>query len=963
MKLTLHRTYYLLAILDVITIIITLFLAYGIYRTYEDSFQANQQWVWRSVQYDHLTDLAIQANGPGNDVFITKNIEKESKRLKIINRKVNELIKQLRSDAKQNLSHYPEIITRLNNFSSYLDQANTLTNNIFDLIQNKQLKEAGQYMARMDSRFHSSLLEISSLRNIVRQIQEDVLLDYHSKAQSIFIKELYVAVFILLLVVLIVYFGRKIKMSFDRVLVELDSNNSKLTDSEHKLRTVLNTILDAVVLIDDKGRIEYVNPQAERLFGYQFDEVKGRNVNIFMPEPYHSEHDRYIDAYLKTGKAKIIGSTREVIGKRKDGIIFPLELGISEVKVKDGIMFAGILKDISERKKSQMYLSNIATVQEMYINGESQDQIFDRILRFLLDYTGSQYGFIGGVYYDTENTPYLKTYAITNIAWNDETRLFYDENAPDGLEFRNLDTLFGHTLKTGEVVIANDPVNDPRAGGLPKGHPDMSSYMGLPIVGKEGLIAMYGMANREGGYNEDLVKDLNAITSVMTSIIESARSFSLIEKMANRDALTGAYNRFYFKSYVEEILRQRLHGENKKKFCIMMIDFNKFKHINDYHGHEYGDYVLKELVNRVVKKIKNEDLIARIGGDEFVILIDDMDDYTTAGKIASRIVDMSRVPYEFEGKKIECSVSIGIACFPISGRNIDELLRHADLALYRAKTDSMGYFYFSDELQDRYMGRQDLERGISNALSRGEFYFEYQPIVDCTSRKVIGGEALIRWGGSFGSTIVPSQFIPVMESMGLSSSLNNYVISCVMNQFKDVKLKRPVKLSINISPYMQNMYEDLRDLMSSFGDSFLADQVSLDFEITETSFMANNVDFRRGGALDKLFKLHNINLSLDDFGIEYSSINRLMECNFSSIKIDMSFVQKLDSPESESARIIVKAIIDIADGLGIDIIAEGAETERQFEILQKLGCKYVQGYYFYKPMPFSQFLNLLLLQN
>lgn len=173
--------------------------------------------------------------------------------------------------------------------------------------------------------------------------------------------------------------------------------------------------MDPVIIIDSKGLIEYMNPAAEKIFQYKVEELKGKNIKALMPKPHSESHDMYIENYLKTRKPKVIGKIRVVEGLKKDGSRFPLELGVSEVRLKSKIIFTGVLKDLTEKKKSDLYLASIAYIQEMYINGASKNEIFDSILKFLLDYTGSEYGFIGAIFKDNNQTPYLKTYAITNI--------------------------------------------------------------------------------------------------------------------------------------------------------------------------------------------------------------------------------------------------------------------------------------------------------------------------------------------------------------------------------------------------------------------------------------------------------------------------------------------------------------------------------------------------------------------
>lgn len=959
MRHHLHKIYYLLAIIDVATIIITLFLAYRIYLTYDESFQVSQQWMQRSMQYDRLTDLAIEANAPGNNVFESRNVPKEQKSFHVINREIERLTHVLMTDARQNLAGYPLITNRLKNFSQFLAKANQLTKKIFVLVRNNELTQASSIMATMDGQFHLALLEISQLRAKVRDIQKAQLFRYHSQAQAIFYKEFYIAGFIFLLIILIIFFAHRVKASFETMLNELDKKNSKIADSENKLKSVLNTITEAVILIDSKGVIQYVNSAARSMFQYTISELKNKNIKMLMPEPNRSKHDAYLERYEKLRHSRVLGNIRDISGLRKDGGEFPLEISVNGLEFNDRRMYVGVLRDVTEKKKSEFYLKNIANIQEMYINGADKGKLFEVILTFLLAYTQSEYGFIGAVYYDENNDPYLKTYAITNVAWDETTHQFYEENALEGLEFRNLNTLFGYTMKTGKVVIANDPISDPRSGGLPKGHPGMDNYLGVPIVGKDGMIAMYGMANRMGGYNECVVQELTTITNVMTSIIESTRSLSLIERMANRDALTGAYNRFYFKSYVKDLLHKRERKNASQKFCIMMVDFNKFKHINDYYGHEYGDYILKEFVSRAQNKIKPQDTLARIGGDEFVILVDGLADFSDAGKVAERIVALSKQPYKMNQLQLSCTASIGIACFPVSGQSVDELLRHADLALYRAKKIKAGYAYFSNKLQEKFLAKKNLERDIVLAFERREFKLKFQPKVHLQNLRVVGCEALIRWQHPQRGEVPPIEFIEVIESMGLAERLNIYVAEAIVESFEGFECKGPLSIAINLSPSVHKLEKNFQRVVSILDRASLPQSLSFDFELTETSFMSEQVNFKKGSVLDKLLTKHGIGLALDDFGIEYSSINRLFECNFSSIKIDKSFIQKIDSAESQSAQTIIEAIIHIADGLGVGVIAEGVETQSQSDILQSLGCYTVQGFYFYRSMPVSDLAKLL----
>lgn len=317
MRSNLHKIYYALALIDIVTIVLTLFLAFSIYKTYDESYVVNQQWVQRSLEYDHLTDLAIQANSPGNEVFKSRDVLKESQRFEKISKEIHTVESQLKKDAKENLGQYPEIAEKLEMFHGLIAQANQVTLNIFQKIERDKLSDAAVDMADMDAKFHAALLEASKLRTLVRGAQSEQLIFYHEKAESLFLKEIYIAVFIFILIGIMLYFGRNIKKNFDQLVTSLEEKNNKLSDSEKKLVAVLDNVLEAIILINDKGIIEYTNPQASFIFQYAESEMINKNVNILMPENYARNHDGYIKNYLKTSEAKVIGVGREVSGVKK----------------------------------------------------------------------------------------------------------------------------------------------------------------------------------------------------------------------------------------------------------------------------------------------------------------------------------------------------------------------------------------------------------------------------------------------------------------------------------------------------------------------------------------------------------------------------------------------------------------------------------------------------------------------
>lgn len=297
----------------------------------------------------------------------------------------------------------------------------------------------------------------------------------------------------------------------------------KETSQNQRFQAMFDTVLDGVITIDDQGIIETFNPSAVRLFGYSQDEVIGKNVSMLMGEPHRAKHDDYLKRYLETDEKRVIGIGREVVGRRKDGRFFPFELAVTEMHVDNKRMFTGIVRDMSSQEGYRRLLQAITVAQQELSRNVLPMEIFEKLLNELLELTQSEYGFIGEIHHDEKGAPYLTTHAITNIAWNAETRNFYEANVAQGLKFKNLDTLFGRVITTGEPVLSNDPSHDPRKGGLPKGHPSLDAFLGLPFFSREEFVGMVGIANRPGGYSEDMIEFLTPFLTTCSNLIMTLR--------------------------------------------------------------------------------------------------------------------------------------------------------------------------------------------------------------------------------------------------------------------------------------------------------------------------------------------------------------------------------------------------------------------------------------------------------
>ena len=472
-----------------------------------------------------------------------------------------------------------------------------------------------------------------------------------------------------------------------------------MTLNKNVYASIFDNAIQAIILIDAHGIIRDVNPATEIVFGYSRDELLGQNVSILMPAPYREEHDRYIADYRASGQEKIIGTNREIVARHSDGSSFPVELSVSETLADGELFFVGMINDISVRKESE-YLLDINNKVMRAINAAlggfinasvAKREIFDSLLEKLLDITDSEYGFIGEILHRADHTPYLKTYAITNIAWNHEM--------PKGLEFYNLDSLFGYTIRTGEVVISNNPADDPRSGGLPKGHPALNAYLGLPLYSGNKLIGMAGISNRPGGYDEELAELLKPLRGTIGSLIagyqnlnsrrkaeqELYRAQAKLRQLATQDSLTGVANRSSLIDQLSDVFERSRQDDDV--FSLLFIDIDHFKSINDNYGHQIGDQALRHAVEVIREQMRPSDIFGRYGGEEFVLGLLGCDAHS-ARRCAERLrqaMEQSSLKVAGDSVTIRLTISVGVATLDHGTADIDAFINQADKAVYAAK--------------------------------------------------------------------------------------------------------------------------------------------------------------------------------------------------------------------------------------------------------------------------------------
>jgi diguanylate cyclase (GGDEF)-like protein len=426
-----------------------------------------------------------------------------------------------------------------------------------------------------------------------------------------------------------------------------------------------------------------------------------------------------------------------------------------------------------------------------------------------------------------------------------------------------------------------------------------------------------------------------------------------IEFLANHDQLTSLPNRRLLRDRMERAIGNAVrHGSG---VALLFLDLDHFKVINDTLGHEVGDMLLQAVAERLRTCVREQDSIARIGGDEFVVILVEMPNTEAVASVARKVVDTLSVPYLAGGYDLHTTPSIGISLYPEDGGNFDALLQKADAAMYHAKENGRaGYRFFRDEMNVRTQERLAIEHDLHLALKRDEFELYYQPKVDSRSGEIIGGEALIRWNHPEQGRVAPGQFIPVAEQSNLINGIGEWVARAVCAQSRlwiDAGLKR-VPISFNVSA-RQFLYSDLPVMLAQAIADTGADPTLLEMELTESVLMRP----QEVQAALAAIKAMGFRIALDDFGTGYSSLAYLRKIEIDTIKIDRSFVNDIE--KSADDVVIVQTLISTALNLHMEVIAEGVETDGQAKILCESGCCACQGYFFGKPMTATQFAELL----
>jgi len=423
----------------------------------------------------------------------------------------------------------------------------------------------------------------------------------------------------------------------------------------------------------------------------------------------------------------------------------------------------------------------------------------------------------------------------------------------------------------------------------------------------------------------------------------------ILRYQAHHDALTRLPNRVLFFDRLEQSIRKTERSE--KEFALFFIDLDKFKHINDSLGHSIGDRVLRVVAKRIKETIRKEDTLARLSGDEFTVIMEDLTHPEDASVLAQKILAILEKPMFIDEYTLYISASIGISLYPQDAMDAESLLTYADTAMYKAKENGRNTFeFYTSEMTEYALKRMAMKTSLKEAIEKEELCLHYQPQIDAKSERMLGVEALVRWQHPTKGLLHPDKFITLAEETGLIIDIDRWVMRTAMKQASQWHKEGLISdvLALNLSIKQLEGHNFLKEIQQCL-DTFDFEPEWLELEIPEGQVMKNHKE-----SIVKLQKLHDmgIGISIDDFGTGYSSLSLLKRLPINRLKIDRSFIKDLPGDEEDMA--IVKAIIALANSLKLDIIAEGVETEAQKTFLVENGCTSIQGYYYSKPIASEQ---------
>ncbi|MEO5372927.1 MAG: EAL domain-containing protein [Alphaproteobacteria bacterium] len=690
---------------------------------------------------------------------------------------------------------------------------------------------------------------------------------------------------------------------WDGVLVDVTERKR----AEQRLEMIMDHAYDGIVTIDETGRMQSVNAATGALFGYGEAEMIGRSVSMLMPEPHRLHHDDYIARYVETGESRMVGvGPRELEGQRRDGSRFPLEVALSEVRSEGRRVFIGIMRDITRRKAIEAALRE--TEQRLGgIAANLPGMVFQRLM--------TPEGVVRFTYVSDGCRELLGVEPFDLI---DDVNLFL-RILSDQDQAVFLDQLF-------TSAAALTPLEDE-----------------VRVIAPDGRERwLRGWSRPRRLENGDVIWD-----GVTLDVTDRREAEEKVRFLAYFDPVTGAPNRALFREQFPAAAQDALRLDHH--LAVVSLGIDRFSIINASMGHAVGDEVLATVANRLRARAGAGDIVARAGGDRFLVLLTGLMSEGQATEAVESLLAGFAESLILEGQELDLTVCAGVSLHPRDGTDAETLIKNADTALHRAKTQGPGSLQlFTAEMSARAARTLSMQSRLRHALDDGQFVAYYQPQVDLRSGRTVGLEALVRWIDPERGLVSPAEFIPIAEESGLIDDICDHVLHYSARSISRWRAEGldVVPVAVNVSG---RQFQHARRLMLSLEQVLRENQLDpslIEIELTESSAMS---DPDNAIAVVNTLRDMGIRCAIDDFGTGYSSLGVLKRFPISKLKVDRSFVIDVISDPNDAA--IVSAIIAMSHALKMRVVAEGVEEMTHYEFLKTLGCDQIQGYLISRPLP------------
>lgn len=752
---------------------------------------------------------------------------------------------------------------------------------------------------------------------------------------------------VLLLALAVLVWNLSLRRKITSATKVLQSKQDLLEFSEKQYRELVEQAPLGIFTSSAQGELLRCNRQMAELFGYKTPEEMVKGVGN-VSELYSSATDRpFLLQRLEKGD-----STVDLLMLRKDGSEFWGQITIRPV-LHEGklVQYESFLRDISRAKRSEAVSAALFSISNAVYGTRDLEDLYQDIHAALSQVVDAKNFFIALVDEDLDRL--RLTYC------RDEVELFY-EDIPN-ISDPETQSLTLEVIRGGKpLFLRRDDMETMEGRGEIKVVGAMPQvWLGVPLKVQDKVIGAMALQSYTDPncFSSDDVGFMSLVSEQVALAIERKVNQEKLSYLALHDELTGLPNRTLFMERLGQTLR-RTERNQDYLFAVIMMDLDRFKFVNDTLGHQAGDEMLVRIGDRIRPMLRSMDTVARFGGDEFAVLLEDVDSYRSVIQVVRRIQGAIRLPMELRGTENFTSASVGVVLTPERYASPQDIMRDADIAMYHAKKGGPGRFkVFTRKLHRMAVNAGVLDKGLRLAMMRDEFFLQYQPVLELGTGRLQGFEALVRWRHPEYGVVSPADFIPIAEETGMILELGEWVLNEACTRMAEWGERYPAStkltLSVNLSG-KQMMQSSLVNRIRSGLKATRLNPSRLRMEVTESAFMENPEV-----ALSMLSRLKDMGVktAVDDFGTGYSSLAYLQRFPLDELKVDRAFVQDIARDNGDYQ--IVKAVTALARSLGMSVTAEGVEEKEQEQLLKKLGVDRVQGYMYYRPLSVDAVSELL----